>query len=559
MARVDSKVLFLTTSPRTPGKMIPEIKFLYENFAGQEWNTRTQKSFMLQMADEDFYEGSAAKDPAFSARDRITRAPKSLGFVSLTPSIDLTPAGKALISGKRTEEVFLRQLIKFQVPSPYHKPSAKAATFWVKPYLELIRLVRHFGSLRFDELMMFGMQLTDYRQFDTIVSKIEAYRSAMALNKGKRNYKEFRALYFQDELKEIYKEELMLGDTKTRESLDASVAKFMLTKSSNMRDYADACFRYLRATGMVNVSHVGKSLSIVPERINDVDFILSTVDREPCFVDNLKRYEDYLGNAHLPVLLTDDKPALIAKIETEFPDISVQESEDIEHLKDIYSEETEKRKENIISQQMKDLKDYKDYDDIQNLYDNLDNVYDKPLMLEWNTWRAMTMIDGGDIHASLNFDDFGKPLSTAGGNVADIICNYEDFDVAVEVTMASGRKQYEMETEPIAYHLGKLKKETGRPAYCLFIAPTIHPGCVTYCYTMYEIPTKMYEGKSEIVPLPISVFRKMVEDSYKASYIPNSNHIKRFFTKCRELRGSCSDEEQWFNEIKQSAMNWLNL
>lgn len=58
---------------------------------------------------------------AFSARDRINRAPKSLGFVDLKPYIKLTEAGENFISGKRTEEVLLRQLLKFQLPSPYHK------------------------------------------------------------------------------------------------------------------------------------------------------------------------------------------------------------------------------------------------------------------------------------------------------------------------------------------------------------------------------------------------------------------------------------------------------
>ena len=36
MARIDSKVLFLTTSPRTPEKMIPEIELLVEHFRSEE-------------------------------------------------------------------------------------------------------------------------------------------------------------------------------------------------------------------------------------------------------------------------------------------------------------------------------------------------------------------------------------------------------------------------------------------------------------------------------------------------------------------------------------------
>jgi hypothetical protein len=42
-----------------------------------------------------------------------------------------------------------------------------------------------------------------------------------------------------------------------------------------MRDYADACVRYLRATGLVNISHLGKSISIVPEKIQEVDYFLA--------------------------------------------------------------------------------------------------------------------------------------------------------------------------------------------------------------------------------------------------------------------------------------------
>jgi len=35
MAHLDNKALFFTTSPRTPVKMIPEIRLLCEQFGGQ--------------------------------------------------------------------------------------------------------------------------------------------------------------------------------------------------------------------------------------------------------------------------------------------------------------------------------------------------------------------------------------------------------------------------------------------------------------------------------------------------------------------------------------------
>ena len=559
MARpIDSKVLFLTTSPRTPEKMIPEIGLLVKHFAGAPWNSSTQRAFMDILREEQFFNGKGENDPALSARDRINRAPKSLGFVNLSPHISLTPAGRSLLSAKRKDEVFLRQLLKFQVPSPYHKPTAKAASFCVKPYLEMLRLVRTMGTLKFDELQIFGMQLTDWHDFNDIVRKIETFRRAKTQYQG--SYKTFKAEYLRNELARIFEDRITSGKTKTRESNDASLEKFLKTQSSNMRDYADACFRYLRATGLINVSHVGKSLSIVPERIEDVDYILQTIDCNPCFVDDETSYVAYLGNADCPLLLTDDKQQLIAKLHTEFPNAKIDQDASIATLKDLLAELTEQRKADNLRKQVKEIKDYKLYDDIQNTFRQIEKneLYDAPLMLEWNTWRAMTMLDGGEIKANLNFDDFGKPLSTAQGNTADIVCDYGDYMLSVEVTMASGQKQYEMESEPVSRHLGKIKKACGKPCYCLFVAPTINEACIAHFYALHNMNISYYGGKSVIIPLPLNIFQKMLEDSYKASYTPNPSQVRRFFEHSEELAKKCDNENTWYKHITEQALNWLD-
>jgi hypothetical protein len=558
MASINSQLLFLTTSPRTPEKMIPEIELLIEHFNGKPWNPETQASFMKVLRDADFYRGEGVNDPAFSARDRINRAPQSLGFVTLKPIISLTPAGELLLSSKRKDEIFLRQMLKFQIPSPYHKPTKKATTFCVKPYLEMLRLVRALGTLKFDELQMFGMQLTDYHNFDEIVHKIEIFRIAKAENTG--NYRIFKQTYLNNELTHIFQDRIARGETKTRESNDRSLRKFLMTQSRNMRDYADACFRYLRATGLVAVSHVGKSLSIVPERIADVDYILGTVSRDPVSFSTKSSYVAYLGDATTPKLLTDDKELLVNKIRTEFPAAIIPTEASIFQLKDLLFELLENRKKQSLLEQVAEIKDHRLYDDIQNTYNQIvDNeLYDGPLMLEWNTWRAMTMLDGGEIKANLTFDDYGKPMSTAQGNMADIECDYGDFELSVEVTLASGQRQYEMESEPVARHLGKLKKTTGKPAYCLFVAPTINEACVSHFYALHRMNILYYGGKSTIVPLPLEVFRKMVEDSYRVTYTPRPNQVKRFFERSNELVEICENEQEWFEQMKYEALNWLS-
>lgn len=199
MATIHSRTLFITTSPRTPVKMIPEIALLNKKFTGQIWNKESQTSFMLLLRNENFFNGSGVNDPAFSARDRINRAPKSLGFIRLSPVISLTPVGLELISAKHTEEIFLRQLLKFQLPSPFHKQGEKGEKFNVKPFLEFIRLIRHFGILKFDELQIFALQLTDWNKFNKIVEKIEEFRKLKTKQEGK--YKKFKSEILKEKLK----------------------------------------------------------------------------------------------------------------------------------------------------------------------------------------------------------------------------------------------------------------------------------------------------------------------------------------------------------------------
>lgn len=558
MGRINSRTLFLTTSPRTPEKMIPEIDLLSREFTGQLWNYESQRGFMEMLREQDFFHGKGEKDPSFSARDRINRAPKALGFVRLKPTISLTPAGEKLIGGKRTDEVFLRQLMKFQIPSPYHKLSDRAANFCIKPYLELLRLVYTLGTLKFDELQIFGMQLTDWHDFDTIVDKIRQFRIAKTNNE--RSYRRFKAEYLHNELRLIYQHRISKGEVKTRESRITTTDNFLRTQSRNMRDYADACFRYLRATGLVNVSQVGKSLSIVPERGDEVAYILNTLERTPKTFDSEEEYCTYLGAATTPALLTDDKLLLARKISEEFPTHGFSPDASIEELKELLDDLRERRRENTLSKEILDIKNYKLYDDIQAVYSGIleKKYFDNPIMLEWNTWRAMTMIDGGKIKANLSFDDFGKPLSTAVGNMADIVCDYGDFLVTVEVTLSSGQKQFEMEGESVSRHLGNLKTKSGKPCYCLFIAPTINDSCVSYFYSLHKINLKNYGGRSTIVPLPLNLFCKMVEDSYNAAYTPSPSHIRAFFETSNTLSREADDEYEWYNGISHRALDWLS-
>lgn len=472
----------------------------------------------------------------------------------------MTEVGKLFVTSKRKEEILLRQLLKFQLPSPFHtQPTQSNVDFWIKPYLEILRLIYHFGTLSFDELMLFGLQMTSYEMFDDTVKKIEDFRVDKIKYQGK--YKQLKARLQEDIILHLFSEEINSGQIKTRESNEKTIKKFISTKASNMRDYTDACFRYLRSTGIVNVSQRGRSLSIAKDKIADVKFILSTVDRNPVFIDDEEKYTEILYNSTLPVLYTDDENVLSDKL-AEYTDMSTLQISKLllNEKKDVLFEAIENKKQNILNQQILNIKEYQQYDDIMSTFDDIEqkNVLDIPLMLEWNTWRAMTMLDGGTIKANLKFDDNGLPMSTAQGNMADIFCDYDEYGLTVEVTTARGQKQYEMESEPVSRHLAKYKKETGKDAYCLFIAPKINEACIAHFFMLHKMNIAFYGGKSIIVPVDITTFRKMLTDSYKADYQPNPRQVKSLFEYSLEVAEKANNEVEWYEKVTERALNWLS-
>lgn len=556
---INGKTLFFTTSPRTPFKVLPEIKLLVEHLEGEVWTPETQTKFYRLLVENDFFEGAESKTPALSARDRINRLPKALGLITL-PIVGLSDAGRELLESENNqEEILLRQLLKFQLPSPYH-PLGKAATDYnVKPYLEILRLIYDLDGLAFDELHIFAMQLVNVERYDEIVAKVRKFRIQKEENKGK--YKEFKQKVFEEEARAIYEDEIAAGDIRTRESKTTTVKAFLDKKIRNLRDYSDAVVRHLRTTGIVQATAVGKTLTIAPDRRKDVEYILSTVSRKPVFLNDVTAYQNYLFNPAIPKLLTDDRDKIMDKLRADFG-VTPSPSLSLNQLKDLLKKKIEERKEGRIAKQVKELKDYTLYNEIESTFDTMNSSYEPSLFFEWNTWRAMTMLNGGEIKANLKFDDEGQPMNTALGNMADIVCNYGDFDVTVEVTMAKGQLQFKMEGEPVPRHIGKHKEETKKPTYCFFIAPTINPATVAHFYTLYVSNVEMYGGKCCIIPLTLDTFRKMLRSAVEAPVRPSPANIKKLFETSKQYAKECliSDgtETDWYNRITETASNWLD-
>lgn len=556
-----SKTLFFTTSPRSPKKLIPEITLLVDGFSGQSWsgNEQVQEKFARTLADATTFEGNTSKKySAFSARDRITRSPQGLGFVNLSPTIQLTDAGKEFIYGSRPHEIFFRQLLKFQLPSPYHKEGRKIkGTFWVRPYLEIIRLIRDLEYLTPDEFRIFALQLTDYRKYEIVKNQILSFRGEKEKRKGQ--YKKFVDEVANQEIFKIYTKEIETGNIETRETTTSDVKSFIRKEKSNMRDYADACFRYFRFTEMFMSD--GRSIRIAPDKVPEIDFVLETVPREPAYIDDITAFKDYLFDAEQPRLYVDDRDNLENMLMRHFSYTKRELSgKTINELKDLRDRSVQAKRTAIVQKQTEELKSYALYQEVIDTYNEIlsDEIYDAPLFLEWNTWRAMTMLDGGSIKGNFKIDDLGRPISTAQGNMPDIECDYGTFALSVEVTLQRGQRQYESEGEPVTRHYAQLQKAKGKTTYCLFIAPSINRATWAHFFGLNQIKNiTAYGGKPKIVPLELDSFMRLIENSYTNEGVPHAQEVQNFLqTAIDEIENSI-DEIDWRKRISACADRWL--
>jgi hypothetical protein len=563
MASITGKSnLFFITSPRSPYKMKDEIALLAEKFSGQKWvaNRRVQEDFYRELVNSDFFNGVFEGDITFKARDRITRGPKALGLISLEPTISLTDAGRDYVYGRRPHEAFTRQLLKFQFPSPFHVDSQD--DFFVRPYLELFRLIYELGDLSKDEIAAFVIQLIHLDKYELVKQKIIQFRADLTqIDRRKTNYNRFFDEVFTREIEATYAGQLAEGDILTRESSDNSRAKFVKTKKANHRDYADAATRYLRETRLVSFrSSRSNKLYIPDDKRAEVAWLLAETPRHPVFIDDPQAYQAYLFTAGSPQLFTDNREKLLAAVQEADPTLSLDAllPLSLEELKDKKEQLVQEKVDREITAQVNQLQLYEGYADIIGLFDDIraKNVVDAPLFMEWNTWRAFVMLDDGDISGNFKFDDTGMPLSTAPGNQADMVCVYDNFDVLVEVTLSTGATQYKMEGEPVARHLGNHKTSSGRDSYCIFIASSLHEATLAHFYSLHKINIAYYGGVSKIIPLALNDFKRMLAAAYDQTPKPTAADIYAFVQAASDLALTTADERDWYANIQQLVANW---
>lgn len=565
MATFSSRYIFFSTSPRNPRLIQGILKVILDGgLDGKEYTRELQAQFynLYSESDVGVKGANSSKSPDLSGRDKLTRAPQSLGFLQTQTGkpLQITAAGKQLLNNDLFEDVLMHQMLKFQLPSPLHHETAQnKGRFYIKPFLEILRLINTLQYLTYDELTIFGMSMTDYRNFQVTVDAIRQYRRDRESTRGKKSLKKLSDDTKYAHYRAIYADMIAAGNIATRESKTTSESQFMKKKLANLSDYTDAVFRVLHQSGLIVVS-AGRTLSISPVRQREVSYILTQIERKPMPEDmDRSQFDKYMFNPELPILLNDNRASLQSDIVSFKPSTSIDRDLDgmnTYELKSVLAKLRRRQREDRVTAQANRLKERRD-EDIQNILDVFKQISDKevgrdgPLMLEWNMWRAITMINHGDIKGNFVPDDNGMPISTAGGGQGDIVGNYGDFQMIVEVTLSTGKRQYDMESEPVTRHVGEVQSKSDKPVFGMFVAQNLTPTVVNYFWTTNLLNHKVYNGSVDIIPMNLATFVAFFKAaSHKVLDASDLLSIHQYSTKiARETALAGQTEDDWHRKV----------
>ena len=462
---------------------------------------------------------------------------------------EITPAGKRLINASSIgaiHDVYLRQLVQHEIPSPIEKGFPKGQ---LKPFILLTEVL--YKLHKYNKRGLNKTETAAYIQLfqdhttnlaEEIYQKIISYRQ-------NRKRKSSRV----DKRK--YDDEIL-----------SQAAKLGTVQASTLVDYADTTFRYSTMTNVVTRS--GNRLILREDRIDTIERILNAEPRFSAKDNPIKYLYEFYKGAWLPTDNIEFAKSEIERLrfaiseyEAEIPkeliDISTDDIREIQNIRyelvEIQKEEKEKRfaksqAENNTIEEILTL--------IRDINDNSGSIPDRPTFFEWAVWRAILAMN----HIAIPIKETRRfpididmlPRHPAPGGGPDMIFEFEKFIMAVEVTLTSSSRQIAAEGEPVRRHVADIKKDTDKPVYGLFIAPEVDNNTAE----TFRIGVWYWDDDEDflnIVPMNLSVFENVIQVLLNRKYQPDD--FRHLLDRCLVYRNIRAPE--WKTMINREAHNWI--
>lgn len=445
------------------------------------------------------------------------------------------------------QECFLRALAAYYIPSAleqgYDFPVFSPLRHTLTVMLELEHQTGD-SRLNFIEMALVVQLTSSNNELADVVNKVVDLRDRRARSDNKRQF-----------------------DRREREA----AARLHAYAEQTFNDYADTNFRYLKATGLVQSK--GRGLTLVPEK----HVFIEKLVQDTTVPDSARSY--FLTLCAGAALPTDNKDSALVVLD----DLMVQlngrgipfniEGRPLENpadialirhdIEELLSESNEEEYANRQATEWEEIVAYMDLINTRRRSKTLpsgDEIEvpqtEAPAYFEWVLWRAFLAIDNlrnkpYDARRFKIDQDF-LPVGTAPGNGPDLIFEFEDYILVVEVTLTDSSRQEAAEGEPVRRHVADIIAEKGailgKPVYGLFIANRIDSNTAeTFrigCWYKRD-DTKM---RLDIVPLTLEQFKKFFEALFQSGLVSVAT-IRDVLDSCSALRGNYEAPE-WKRNIE---------
>ncbi len=461
----------------------------------------------------------------------------------------VTPNGRRLIESETVpgmQECFLRSLAAYYIPSALERGYPFSVFSPLRHTLAImIELERRTGESRLNFLEMgLHVQLTSSdNPLADVLSGILTFRAEREAAPNKRRF--------------------------DQEALTAAAAEHNYV-AGTFKDYADTNFRYLKATGLVQGK--GRGIAIVPEKRVFVEQLVADTgipDSDRSLLIALCNGATLpTDNRDTALIVLDDLVAQLNRRGVPFTVVGrpVQTPADIAIIRhEIEHTLAELNEDEYAGRQAQEWNEIANYMDLlinprrRHAADNDDALSipqaEAPAYFEWVLWRAFLAIDSlvnkpYDARRFKIDQDF-LPVSTAPGNGPDLIFEFENFVVVVEVTLTESSRQEAVEGEPVRRHVAELVARYEKPVYGMFLANRIDSNTAeTFRIGVWYArdDTRM---RLDIVPLTLVQFKVFFE----AMFTSRNVHV----TAIRELLDTCSTfrpslyAPEWKAQIEQTV------
>ena len=465
----------------------------------------------------------------------------------------ITPNGWRLIRADTVpamQECFLRALAAHYIPSALERKFDFAVFSPLRHTLAImLELEKQTGEsrLNFVEMAVVVQLTSSDESLADIVAQVLALRARRLASPNKRKF-----------------------DRQEREA--AAVLHGYAAGTFN--DYADTNLRYLKATGLVQSK--GRGLSLVPEKHVFVEKLI----QDTGIPDSDRSYFITLCNgAKLP---TDNKDSALAVLDdllqqlekrgipfdatgkpTETPaDIAL-----IRHqIEGLLSERNEEEYAARQAVEWEEIAAYMELIITRKGKKTLSTGEDievpqaeAPAYFEWVLWRAFLAINSlaNKPYEARRFkiDQDFLPVGTAPGNGPDLIFEFHDFVIVVEVTLMNNSRQEAAEGEPVRRHVADLVshygEQSGKPVYGLFIANRIDSNTAeTFRIGVWFTRTddKM---RLDIIPVTLAQFKAFFEALFTAGRV-EVGLIRELLDLCGGLR-LAHEAPAWKAQIERAV------